>query len=398
MLRLMGDAEMKLLYKSIPALVAAVWLCAIAAPLAQAQSTTAADLYRSAGQSLPPATQPIDPLHLPLDPAAAALVKSAGDALDLFDVASAMPFGAWGLNPSDAFSASSIPPHLAELVDRVVLRARLRFSQGQLQPAIDDLMNVLRLARRLSITPSLARQRLQNDLTRQAAAGIAQLLPALSPAQAQAISARLGELPSPADPAEALSADAQAYLWYHRCLYEDADFANLVERRPAMTQALIGTLWKPADIDDLFDNPVSFDLVMLDAERAFDDLIAALQQNPQRRDAELATALGRVNNAHPLVRNAGTLALLAVQQSNTQKTLNDLLTTALKIAAEAPRPLTDDAIIKLADPYKVIPTPNGLELISPADAALKLRLGPSPTPTQPSTFPAANPNRVDEGR
>jgi hypothetical protein len=137
---------------------------------------------------------------------------------------------------------------------------------------------------------------------------------------------------------------------------------------------------------------------MLDAERAFDDLIAALQQNPQRRDAELATALGRVNNAHPLVRNAGTLALLAVQQSNTQKTLNDLLTTALKIAAEAPRPLTDDAIIKLADPYKVIPTPNGLELISPADAALKLRLGPSPTPTQPSTFPAANPNRVDEGR
>jgi hypothetical protein len=389
----MGDAAMKLLPKSIPLVIGAVWLCAVVSLSAQAQSNTAGDLYRSAGQALPPATQPMDPLHLPLDDAAAALVRSAGDALDLFDVASAMPFGAWGLNPSDAFSASSIPPHLAELADCVVLRARVRFSQGQLQPAIDDLLNVLRLARRLSITPSLARQRLQNDLTRQAAAGIAQLLPALSPAQAQAIRARLGELPSPADPAEALSADAQAYLWYHRCLYEDAAFANLVERRPAMTRTLIGTLWKPADIDDLFDNPVSFDLVMLDAERAFDDLVAALQQNPQRRDAELATALGRINSAHPLVRNAGTLALLAVQQFNTQKALIDLLATALKIAAEAPRPLTEDAIRPFADGYKLQPTPTGLTLTPlnfPAES-LTLSFNPPPTTTQPSTSPSRLP-------
>ena len=142
----------------------------------------------------------------------------------------------------------------------------------------------------MSITPSLARQQLQNHLTRKSIGAIGLIIPDLSQDQVRQIVSRLPELRSAADPADALQADARAYLWFHRCIYEDITFANLIERRPAMAETMIGTIWKPASVEDLWDNPVSFDLVMVDAERAFDDLVSALKLPEPHRDIDFGTS------------------------------------------------------------------------------------------------------------
>lgn len=142
---------------------------------------------------------------VPLDAFATELVTAARGALLELHHGARLPHCAWAVSAEDGIIADTSHRGVArELIAVAGLRARLRFRDGQLADATDDLLDAIALARHLTFDGSLASAMMGNYFEQGPIELLAQSLPRLSPAILQQVIARYDALPSSAKMAEVL--------------------------------------------------------------------------------------------------------------------------------------------------------------------------------------------------
>lgn len=368
-----------------------------------AQSRSAADSYRVAASGIVSSKDEaerfvqLSVLDAPLDAPAKAIVERYAKSLEMFDVASKLPFGTWGYDLNEPMTAGRLVPNILELADVVILRARLRAAAGDHKLPLEDALHLAQLARRLSVQPSLPRQIQQLILFDKATqlAGVA-LLNA-SPADIAGFIEKLDELRSPPDAIDVIEAEERAYLLYHRRLVDDPYLRRIADEGIGPFNLLFGKTIQPVNVDDLAGDEPAAIAAFSATEQAFTDVIAALKQPPLERAGEMQAIRARVRIAHPLAQASLQLMDECMRLAQIHEMQMTFLRTAATICADPHRPIDADKARALARPFRFDfqPLESGFSMKftdqGQLDPPMTIIVGQRPVRAMPATAPATRP-------
>ncbi|HVT89970.1 MAG TPA: hypothetical protein VHD56_14040 [Tepidisphaeraceae bacterium] len=367
----------------------------LGATIGAAQSTSAADLYRAAGQSVPKRTSPAeefvwqDVFDAPLDKPANDILKRAGESLELFDSSSKMAFGEWGFNSEDPMAGAILLNGGEDLAGLVVLRARLRMARGDYAGALDDSFNIAQLARRLSVEPSLMRQRQQTVIFEKAMQLAASMVIDAPPEFLAHFVDRLSELRSPIDPVELAKATQKSYISFYRGLIASPRWRSMAPDMGKPLNEMFGLPGTRIDVNDLAADAELADAVFAQAQSAADEMIAALHAAGGERDAAMVIIPTRYRATHPLVRGACDLVVLTHRLDRSEAAIEKMLKKAVEISAH--QPIDPEAARKAAGEFQYSKSPGGFDLkyvLFGNPTPTILHVGPRPlrSPAQPATM------------
>lgn len=370
---------------------------------AAAQSRSAADSYRVAASGITSTKDEAERfvlsnvLDAPLDAPAKAIVERYGKSLEMFDVASKLPFGTWGYDLNEPMTAGRLVPNILELADVVILRARLRAAAGDHKLPLEDALHLAQLARRLSVQPSLPRQIQQLTLFDKATQLAGAALLDAAPADITAFVEKLDELRSPPDAIDVIEAEERAYLLYHRRLVDDPYLRRIAEEGIGPFNMLFGKSIQPVNVDDLTGDEPAAIAAFAATEQVFTDVIAALKLPPLERVSELQAARARAKVAHPLAQAAVQIMDECMRLTQIHEMQMTFLRTAATICADPQRPIDADKARALARPmrFDYLPLEAGFSMKFTDQGQLNppmtIVVGPRPVRVMPATAPSTRP-------
>lgn len=309
---------------------------------AAAQSRSSADAYRGAAEAVPASATDFErqiltnSLEVPLNDDARAFLKRCDRSLELFDAASQIAFGTWGFDTSDRLQVTRPISRMVELAQVVVLRARFALAVGKLSDALDDCYTLAVLARRMSVQPSLARLAQQEAILSCSLTLAGTILPKASAAASTQFISRLEELRSPADAVAIAKGERDVYLWFHGQLIDDPMLRRLVNSSRQAFGELIDPKSSRLEVQDLVEDPEKRVAIFAETTTAFDEMIQALNEPLEQRDAALQAAAAKFEKSHVLVRGASRIVLRIHQLDRSQAAMMQ----RIKATAEQRTPAT----------------------------------------------------------
>lgn len=155
-------------------------------------------------------------LTMPLDASARDLVTRAEYALRMMHRGSALPYCNWGISYEDGIEV--LLPHLGAartLAFLAALRARIRFEDGHIADAVDDVVAAIAMGRHSSTDGSLISVLVGYAIENLMGETLALFIPKMSPGMIKNLKARLVALPPRGSPATAtLNCEASTLDWF----------------------------------------------------------------------------------------------------------------------------------------------------------------------------------------
>ncbi len=179
-------------------------------------------------------------LTMPLDAHAREIVAKADYALRMMHRAAALPRCDWGLGYEEGIEL--LLPHAQAartLATLACLRARIRFEDGHIAEAIEDIVDAMTVGRHVSMDGSLDHRACRTTGSNsRAGETLALYLPKLSPEMIKSLKTRLAALPPGGTPAEGVVPfEEKAGLdWLIRKVKEQKDKESLLALRELVLQ------------------------------------------------------------------------------------------------------------------------------------------------------------------
>jgi hypothetical protein len=364
-----------------------------------AQSQNAADFYRIAAKQVPTPRDEgeqhvlVNVLDAPLDAPAKAILDRGAKSLEMFDVASQIPFGTWGYDTDEPMSAGWLFPNATELADLVILRARVRAAAGDHSGVLDDAYKLALLSRRLSVEPSYPRQLQQNVLFDKAAQLAGLVLLDVKKDKLDSFNAKLNELRSPAELVDVVIAQERAYLMLHHRLIEDPYLRRLAEEGIGPFRSLFGADLQPVDVTDLLGDPEAQAAAFAATEGAFANMLEALKLAPGDREVAVASVHVQTRFAHPLASTATAMMDNCIRAGDLNAAELELLRTAINICLDEQRPFDQARARGMAGRFQFEPRGDNAFLLRWTDHGqlqppMTLHIGPRPARPFATTLPA----------
>lgn len=169
-------------------------------------------------------------LTMPLDAHARDLAEESAYALEMLHYGAALPRCNWGVDHEPGFWTRLPQAHASQALTAIaVLRARLRFEDGQAADAATDLIDCLTLARQVSVNGVSIIVLVGYNIEARSSQALAAGLPKLNATQLKNLQTRLKTLPASGSPAKALPFEEKSFeISFLRPVKETKDKEDLV--------------------------------------------------------------------------------------------------------------------------------------------------------------------------
>jgi hypothetical protein len=348
--------------------------------------------YWQAFAQLPPLTHAeqnkltAECVTMPLDAHARELVTRSAYALRMLHYGAALGPCDWGIGPEEGIN--TMLPHAdgAPVLSALAcLRARLRFDEGHLAEAVDDLVAALTLGRHVSAHGLNIMLLVGHGIERRASETLAPYLPRLSAPALGDLKARLDALPAGGTPATALPLEEQFDVdWLVRKLKVMKDqaslsaFASQIYDTPEKSQAFLHECGGTAEgmLRFVEEMRSSYEVLAKKMELPPNRFAVELEHEEKRQTGNpvfkaLFPAFGRMRwlQARADIRRA-------------------LLSAAIDVQLHGPQALKDHPDPVAGGPFEYVAFPDGFELRSKLslDEPIRSKLRVAERDTKPLTL------------